>query len=484
MHRKKAITLYETRMSRKYIVMTSVFYLIAAIIWYILGVLLPFMGNISVNPELAETLTREALSATPDETARPDAEKERALLMPTGDLQDMGKTAFDRHLRLIEDAQRTIDFAVYFNYNDVGVEYFYGAILRAADRGVKVRLAFDGKMGGLTDQYTELRKILQNHNNIEVWWFNGVNIWRPAGLMVLLHDKVTIVDGDKMIVGGVNLGMGAYTANYDMEVMITNSGPDGSVGQAQRYFDALVNSELTERKISKNADISLKKKYEDEFSAYFEKSEMKDHVDYSRQGVPVDKVTYLSNPINDYKKEPVILQAMFNLIGSSQNTTVVTPYTLLMDDKIARLREISAKNARFRLITNSLGNSRNAAYSVYYFARDKYISPDIELWEYQAENQIHAKISTYDGRYSMIGSFNLDERSIHIDTESIVIIDSPEFTAQLDRYIEEVILGNSLRVGSDNEYIPSDTVTPAAVESGKLEKYRLYNLLSAVMYVL
>ena len=78
--------------------------------------------------------------------------------------------------------------------------------------------------------------------------------------------------------------------------------------------------------------------------------------------------------------------------------------------------------------------------------------------EYQADNQLHAKMFTFDNRYSIIGSFNLDERSAHIDTESVVIIDSPAFTAQLDDYINDTFVVNSLQVGMNNEYLPSDTV--------------------------
>ena len=81
------------------------------------------------------------------------------------------------------------------------------------------------------------------------------------------------------------------------------------------------------------------------------------------------------------------------------------------------------------------------AYAVYMRDRKKYLSDSIELWEYQADDQLHAKISVYDGRYTMIGSFNLDERSAHIDTESVLIIDSQAFAAAVERYIDDAYLG-------------------------------------------
>jgi len=477
LYRNKAVTLYETRMSAKYAIMTAVFYALAAILWYIICAFVPYLPRATVSSAANERLTREAFTATAAEIARDESEKERALLMPTGE------ESFVRRLKLIEDAERTIDFIVYDNYEDSGPAYFYGAVLRAADRGVKVRLVFDGKMGRLSGRYRDLQDILQNHNNIEVYLFNPTNIFKPSGLFVLCHDKVTIVDGDKMIIGGANMGMGAYTANYDMEVMITNSGRDGVVGRAIEYYNSVLNSGLAKRKISKKCDISAKERYKDEFFEYYEAFSLGE-VDYAAQGVAVDRVTYLANPVNDGKKAPIIYQGLMNLMESSQETAIVTPYALLTDEKIDTLMRNARRNKRVRLVTNSLYNTRNVGYAVYQAERKKYIDGSVELWEFQADNQLHAKMYTFDGRYSAIGSFNLDERSAHVDTESMLVIDSEAFAAEVNRYIDGVFIANSLRVGDNNEYIPSDTVSPGVVPSGKAFKYKLMNILSLLINVI
>lgn len=199
--------------------------------------------------------------------------------------------------------------------------------------------------------------------------------------------------------------------------------------------------------------------------------------------MPIDKATYLTNPVTDGKKPPRIAEAMFNLAESSERTTIVTPYALITDKKIKRLRAAAAKSKSFRLITNSLYNSRNVAYAVYRKDRKKYLSEHIELWEYQAEDQLHAKLSVYDGRYTIIGSCNLDERSAHIDTESVLVIDSESFAAAVENYIDTRFVAGSCRVGSDNEYIPSD-VTPGKVPTDKRIKYFFYSALAAVINVI
>ena len=85
-----------------------------------------------------------------------------------------------------------------------------------------------------------------------------------------------------------------------------------------------------------------------------------------------------------------------------------------------------------------------------------------------------------DDRFSVIGSFNLDERSIHIDTESVLIIDSPAFNKILSDFINENLVANSLQVGKNNEYLPSDSVPNHEVSTSKRFKYALCSMLGVV----
>lgn len=475
---KKAIALYETHMRCGYVILTAVCYFLAAAIWYILCVITPYMDSVPVAAADRASLTREAFTASSEQIERDESQKERALLMPSC------VDSFYRRLRLIEDAESTIEYMVYDNYEQEFTLIYYAALLRAADRGVKVRIIVDGKMGTFVDTLKEIGQLLYNHNNIEVYHFNPLNIWKPANLMVLMHDKMTIVDGNKLIVGGANMGTASFTANYDMEVMITNSGADGSAGQAERYFNKMVSNRLCVRKTSKKCDFSAKEKYFSKLSDFLNTYNFTEAIEYDTQGVAVDKVTLLTNKIDGGKKPPIILQAIFNFMESSEKTVIVTPYTLLVDKKIKQLRGFAAENKEFKIITNSLYNSRNVGYAAYYHSRRDYIDENIELWEYQAKNQLHAKMFSFDDRYSVIGSFNLDERSAHIDTESMLVIDSPSFNAQVNAYIDDVFIKNSLQVGKNNEYLPSDTVVAGGVPRKKKVKYAAYNMLQVVMNLL
>lgn len=458
-----------------FVIMTVAFYILAMLLWYIIAVIAPYTATVNVTESENVFITRKALSATQEQINRADRLKERALLMPTSE------NSFCRRLKLVADAEHTVDYMVFDTYVGDFTDIYYGALVSAADRGVKVRIMLDGTMGKLSDGLKDIENILSNHNNIELYYFNKINVFDPGGIMTLMHDKVTIVDGDKCIVGGVNMGTGAYLNNFDMEVMVTNSGKNGAAGQASHYFEKMINSGLAQRFTSKFDEIEVKNRYIDKYSQFFAKSEFADvPVDYLTQGVAVDKITFVTNPITVRKKSPIIWQAIYNLMYDAKKSTIVTPYTLLQSDKKDQIKTLAARNDEFTLLTNSLYNTRNVAYADYYYTRKAYLNEDIKLLEYQETDQLHGKMFSIDDRYSVIGSFNLDERSIHIDTESVLIIDSTAFNRVLNDYINKQMVANSLRVGMNNEYIPSETVQSHEVPLDKRFKYAIYRVLSVV----
>lgn len=476
---KKAIALYGTKMSARYIVKCVVCFVLAAVIWYIIAATLPYALPKDVSFSDNEYVSVENLSASAEDVARADSEKERALFMPSG------ADSFMRRLKLVSDAQSTIDFMIHKSYEQDYPMYFYAALLDAADRNVKVRIILDGKLGTLDGTLDKIGKLLQNHKNIEFYYFNTANILDPSGLMTLLHDKIMVVDGNKAIVGGVNMGTDNYLKNYDFEVLISNSGPDGTANALKRYFNQMIDNSLTRRIVSNFKDLGLKTQYIENYKQFFGRSELAtEKIDYNALGVPIDKCTHLFNEITDGKKSPKIFRGIFNLARNSKSVTMVTPYILIGDDKKSELKDIAATCNEFKIITNSLYNTRNVAYADYYYTRKSYLTVDIELYEYQDENQLHAKIYTFDNRYTVIGSFNMDERSAHIDTESVLVIDSPEFTAIVNNYIDNVFVKNSLKVGEDNNYVQSDTVTAPPVPRGKQIKYRFYRILGVIRYLI
>ena len=98
--------------------------------------------------------------------------------------------------------------------------------------------------------------------------------------------------------------------------------------------------------------------------------------------------------------------------------------------------------------------------------REDFLETGIRIHEDQSRDSIHGKSCVADGRLSVVGSFNLDDRSLYIDTESVLVIDSPEFYGQLNGAMEELFRQSAL-VGPDNCYVPDQSVKPVEASAGR-----------------
>jgi len=62
---------------------------------------------------------------------------------------------------------------------------------------------------------------------------------------------------------------------------------------------------------------------------------------------------------------------------------------------------------------------------------------------------LHSKFAVFDGRVTVIGSCNLDPRSLSINSEDVVLIDSEAVAQRLAEHTLSVDLPNCLRITSD-----------------------------------
>jgi len=123
-----------------------------------------------------------------------------------------GVDALGARLRMMELAQRSIDAQYFILKNDRSGALFVGKMLRAADRGVKVRLLIDDVFShGIDRQLT----LLNTHPNIEVRIFNPLSRQSFKYWSYLLdfsranrrmHNKSFTVDNSLSSICGRNIG--------------------------------------------------------------------------------------------------------------------------------------------------------------------------------------------------------------------------------------------------------------------------------------
>ena len=154
-------------------------------------------------------------------------------------------------LAMAELAEKTLDGQYYIWDGDTTGLILADRLLRAADRGVRVRLLIDDHY--MTEARDASIAALDAHPNIEIRFFNPVRNrrWRIMSFLAdfgrvnhRMHNKLFVMDNAVGIVGGRNIadiyfGVRADHNYRDLDVM--TAGP--IVGELSASFDLFWNSE-------------------------------------------------------------------------------------------------------------------------------------------------------------------------------------------------------------------------------------------------
>ena len=372
-------------------------------------------------------------------------------------IEDNGDALLER-IKLISNARDEIILSTFdFRADDSG-KLILGALLDASERGVSVNVIVDGVSGFLRMNGNPYFEALAAGEGTSIKIYNKVNPFAPWKSMGRLHDKYLIADRSSYIIGGRNtfsyfLGSSSPYKNYDRDVLVycAKTDENSSVTQLIDYYDSVWNYKesktlLSSSKTSYKEKIAAKDKVKtakDELLAGYEaycadNQEFVDNTDYASETVEVNSIALLSNPI-DYKvKKPVVWYQLVRLMKSADSKVKIhTPYIICNDYMYEGLTEVCDKVENVSLMTNSIGNNGNPFGSAdYYVNKDKILNTGLEVWEYEGGYSYHGKSILIDDNISVIGSFNVDMRSVYLDTELMLVIDSREINSQLNEAME------------------------------------------------
>jgi putative cardiolipin synthase len=129
---------------------------------------------------------------------------------------------------------------------------------------------------------------------------------------------------------------------------------------------------------------------------------------------------------------------------------MVTPYLIPGSEGMQLFTDLRLRDVRVRILTSSLESSTVlAAQSGYMHYRQPLLQSGVELYEVRSllgntkgsgetkaisqhgNYALHAKLFVFDRQRLFIGSMNFDQRSMHLNTEIGLIIDSPELAQQV-----------------------------------------------------
>jgi cardiolipin synthase len=278
----------------------------------------------------------------------------------------------------------------------------------AARRGVIVRLLLDG-VGSHAFTESLLADFIAAGGRFS--WFQSLDPKRNRFFLNLRnHRKLQVIDGAAAFVGGMNIGR-----EYE--------GLDTALGHwrdVQVEADGSVVHELQ--------DVFA----DDWFFATGEKISAPAYFPEAQEGARFLTHVILGGP--DRRNEPISKSIVSLLNEASERVWIATGYFVPDDIILAALELAASRGVDVRLLISE----RNDHPWLVVVGRSYYgqlLAAGVRIFEYSVGIN-HAKIMLADDRWAMIGSANLDYRSMRLNFELNLLAHSAEKNAELARILE------------------------------------------------
>ena len=424
-------------------------------------------------------------------------------------LVDIGYEALLFRIHLIRNAQKTIDVQTFIWENDACGKAFMQACIDAAERGVQVRFLMDHYYS--ERDMDAAVALAQVHPKLQIRRYRPPNnrlnskIHQNMAHMALafrshnqrMHNKVMIVDGRIALPGGRNISNHYFDyiadRNYlDRDVLITGPLVEELKASFEEYWDYHRSVPLPALRDVKKAlakpnaptwAATYPSDYDTFLQTLYRDLEHSDRIEQTIQArmQPVDHAWVSVDPPG--KKSGF---GLWNLGGGSrsavdlmkvmetaeQSILIQSPYMVMSTRSGYFFRHLHREHPdlHVELLTNSYASTGNmAAYAGAFRTRPAALRYGIDVYEFKPEPRdlalfmppvadgqpdlifdklsVHAKSLVVDQQTAYVGSFNLDPRSMHLNTELGIVVEDIAFAQRLEYSIRlSLDSGNCWRV--------------------------------------
>lgn len=393
---------------------------------------------------------------------------------------DRNDEALRWRLMLADVAERTLDMQYYIWLGDDTGVLMLHRVIRAADRGVRVRLLVDDmRLVGVDEEAAAIG----DHPNIE---FRIYNPWvgRDGGWLRRamegvfefdrvnhrMHNKLMVADNHVAIIGGRNIADEYFGLNQghnfrDFDALVAGAVVPELSESFDRYWNSTLSypgSAIPRRNAAptlaeiREQDAELLAQAADRLQSFpLQPRDWTDRLgELSRRMTVGSADVVLDSPREDRATLPVeVMDSVEELAaGATEEVLVAAAYLIPSKDGIDMLRDLIERGVRVRILTNSLAsNDSTLAQQAYARYRRALLEAGIELHELRADAAdkavsdtppvesnslaLHTKLIVVDRRLAYVGSLNLDPRSL-INSELGLIVEDPRFAEKVARLIE------------------------------------------------
>jgi putative cardiolipin synthase len=396
-----------------------------------------------------------------------------------------GLDAFVARAMLAESAECSIDAQYYLYHNDLVAKLFTDLLLRAADRGVRVRLLVDDMAMGGRDLDAA---VLACHPNIEVRLFNPFTrntsrtmqfLTRYGFVTRRMHNKSFTVDNQATILGGRNIGDEYFDAHPDLafsDMDVLAIGP--VVLEVSSVFDLYWNSDFSYPALVLKGKPPSPEEIDEKtraLKAFIASQQDSPYLEALRNSNLAKRMG--SNQVNfAWGKGVVVYDLPEKLLHDKSRTEfhlypqlerylnqiedeliIFSPYFVPGKKGAASLIAYRERGVRVRILTNSLASNDVAiVHSGYSKYRKDLLRAGIELYELNrkmsrqekkekkgehaaSKASLHAKSFVFDRKRLFIGSMNLDPAAVYNNTEIGMVITQKEIANGMGEWFDQNI---------------------------------------------
>nr|WP_299245797.1 phospholipase D family protein [uncultured Halomonas sp.] len=434
------------------------------------GMLLSGCGTVDVNRQPSTALPSAAVKSTFLGAWADQASQGQEAANGVRLLSD-GREAFALRTSLANHAQKTLDVQSYIFEDDHAGRALLERMLKAAERGVRVRLLLDDT-ASLGKQ--ELLAAFASHANVQVRLFNpipvGRSFWLSYHLALVadferlhqrMHNKLWLTDNAVAITGGRNLADEYFAIadenNFD-DLDVVAVGP--TVNALSASFDAYWNHPLavpierferasarawrelvihTEARPAPEGELLVKHRLVGGLDALLG----------SLTWAPAIALWDLPDKLANVGY-PALGSTLLGQLGDAfrqleRRLLIVSPYVIPTQASIDYQAQLSRRGIEVTILTNALeATDLPSLHSAYAPWRPELLANGARLYELRANpergevkpksgkiSSLHTKAMAFDERRLFVGSLNADPRAVWWNSEVGLLIDSPKLTRQL-----------------------------------------------------
>lgn len=410
-----------------------------------------------------------------------------------------GEASFLERLALIDEAERSIYVqALIFKADTVGCAI--------ADRLIaKKREVPDMDIQVIVDAYANIQDYdaqmlyfelmdagirVHGYEPLYLEWIDEINLEDWTAGNKRYHEKYFVVDGERAVVGGMNIG-DEYARIGDEPALIWRDQDIYLEGPVVRDITSAFeeNARHFRRIHDRRPEILESDGYWDAWRhvhpALRERVTEalgRDRAWNRPEIAPLDTEDLASRRVESERHDDVVVQFVRSrprlgerwideiyrtrIAAAESSIVIANAYFIPTDELVGALTGAAGRGVEVTVITNSKETNDipliNDAGRVSY---RELVEAGVRVYEWHGERHgegtLHAKLAVFDSEVAIIGSYNLDPRSLALNSEDVVVVEHAGVAGELHRRVlgadlayAERITSRQARRWSDPELIP------------------------------